>query len=265
MESLLQQLVVGNVYAFMLVFVRVGMAMMIMPGVGDGFVPERVRLLFAVAFSVILTPVVKGAQPEFDVGGIAFIMLLLSEFVIGTFIGTIARIFMAALDTAGMLMSTQMGLANAQIFNPAFATQGSIMGAFLSITGALLLFTTNLHHVLLSAIVDSYQTFPPGQMDASFSGDMANAVSMAITQAFSIGLHMSMPFMIVTTMVYVGMGILSRLMPQLQVFMVSIPVQIALGLLTFVLCASAVMLYWMGHYEAAIRIFAVPLTRQGGV
>lgn len=264
MESLLQNLVVGNVYAFMLVFVRVGTAMMIMPGVGDGFVPERVRLMFALAFSVIITPLVKGLLPDFVTVGMGFVVLLLGEFVIGAFIGTIARVFMAALDTAGMLMSTQMGLANAQIFNPSFATQGSIMGAFMSVTGALLLFVTNLHHVLLAAIVASYTRFPPGQAAAFMTGDMADAISMAVTQAFAIGFHMAMPFIIVTMMVYVGMGILARLMPQLQVFMVSIPVQIALGLLTFVLCAGTAMLYWTARYEGAITIFLQPFMGEGG-
>ncbi|MBU6234447.1 MAG: flagellar biosynthetic protein FliR [Alphaproteobacteria bacterium] len=263
MESLLQQLVVGQVYAFMLVFVRIGTAVMIMPGVGDGFVPEKVRLMFALAFSAILTPVVGPALPEFTVAGLPFFMLLLGEFILGAFIGTIARIFMTALDTAGMFMSTQMGLANAQIFNPAFATQGSIMGAFMSITGALLLFATNLHHVLLTAVVDSYRSFPPGMMQANFSGDMAETISQSVTKAFAIGFHMAMPFIIVTTMIYVAMGILSRLMPQLQVFVLSMPVQILLGLLTFTLCASSAMIYWLSHYEAAITYFAMPAGGNG--
>ncbi len=263
MESLLQQLVVGQVYAFMLVFVRVGTAMMIMPGIGDGFVPERVRLTFALAFAVIITPIVGSALPEFTVAGVPFFMLLLGEFVMGVFIGTVARVFMTALDTAGMFMSMQIGLANAQIFNPAFATQGSVMGAFLSITGALLLFATNLHHLLISAIVDSYQTFPPGQMGLSFSGDMAQTVSMAVTKAFAIGFQMALPFIIVMMMLYAAMGILSRLMPQLQVFMLSMPIQIILGLLLFVLCGSAGMLFWLGQYQNAISLFVMPEAGNG--
>lgn len=256
MESLLQQLVVSQVYAFMLVFVRVGTAMMIMPGVGDGFVPERVRLMFALSFAVIVTPIVAATLPEFAAASLPFLLLLLGEFITGLFIGTIARVFMTALDTAGMMISIQTGLANAQIFNPAFAAQGSIMGAFLSITGALLLFATNLHHVLLNAIVDSYRSFPPGMLEVGFAGDMAKTLSLAVTKAFAIGLHMAMPFIVVTTMIYVAMGILSRLMPQLQVFVMSIPIQIITGLLTFVLTISAAMLYWMGHYEAAIVTFS---------
>lgn len=258
MESLIQTLAVAQVYSFMLVFVRVGTAMMIMPGIGDGFVPERVRLLFALGFSAILTPLLAPVLPEFAPGGPAFIMLLAGEFVMGAFIGTIARIFMAALDTAGMLMSMHIGLSNAQIFNPAFASQGSVMGAFLSITGALLLFATNLHHLILGALLDSYQTFPPGDLGTSFAGDLADTIARAVTQAFAIGFHFAMPFMIVTTMVYVAMGVLSRLMPQLQVFILSMPIQIMVGFMAFVLVVSAGMLYWLGAYENAIRIFLLP-------
>lgn len=258
MESILQDLAVSQVYAFMLVFVRVGTAMMIMPGIGDGFVPERVRLFFALAFSAVLTPFLAPMLPEFTVAGAAFMTLLVGEFIMGAFIGGIARIFMAALDTAGMLVSMHIGLANAQIFNPAFATQGSIMGAFLSITGALLLFATNLHHLLLAALVDSYQTFPPGNLGVNFAGDLANTIATSVTRAFAIGFHFAVPFILVTTMVYIAMGILSRLMPQLQVFILSMPVQIMIGFLTFVLVASAGMMYWLGEYERAIHMFLLP-------
>lgn len=260
MESLLQTLVVSQVYAFMLVFVRVGTAMMVMPGIGDGFVPERVRLFFALSFSALMTPLLAPMLPEFTVAGPAFLMLLLGEFVTGIFIGGIARIFMTALDTAGMLLSMYIGLSNAQIFNPMFATQGSIMGAFLSITGALLLFATNMHHVLIGALIESYQSFPPGQLGVNMAGDLASTVSKAVSESFTIGFHFAVPFMIVTTMIYVALGVLARLMPQLQVFMLSMPLQITVGLLTFVLVISAGMLYWLGAYQNALSVFIMPLT-----
>lgn len=264
MESLLQQLVVGQIYAFMLVFTRVGTAMMIMPGIGDGFVPPRVRLLFALAFSAVLTPVLMPALPEFNEAGPAFMLLMCGEFLMGAFIGGIARIFMTGLDTAGMLISMHMGLANAQIFNPAFATQGSIMGAFLSVTGALILFATNLHHLLLGALMDSYRSFPPGQLNMHIVGDMASAISTAVSQAFTIGFHFAMPFMLVTMMIYIAMGVLARVMPQLQVFILSMPIQITVGLMLFALVLSAGMLYWMTQYESAIRVFLMPSKGIGG-
>ncbi|MCB1539079.1 MAG: flagellar biosynthetic protein FliR [Alphaproteobacteria bacterium] len=264
MESVLQNFAVAQVYTFMLVFCRIGTAMMIMPGVGDGFVPERIRLFFALAFAAVCTPIVAGQLPEFTSAGPAFLTLLAGEVMMGLFIGGIARIFMAALDTAGMLASMHIGLANAQIFNPAFATQGSVMGAFLSITGALLLFATNLHHLLFGALIDSYRTFPPGLMGIAFAGDMADAITTAVGNAFAVGFHFAMPFMIVTTMVYVAMGILTRMMPQLQIFAVAMPLQIMVGFLVFVLVASAGFLYWMGAYSDAVRTFLLP-SDAGGI
>ncbi|HEY8962894.1 MAG TPA: flagellar biosynthetic protein FliR [Alphaproteobacteria bacterium] len=264
MEDFIQNIVVSQVYALMLIFTRVGTAMMIMPGIGDGFVPERVRLLFALAFSAVMTPIIAPQLPEFTTGSVQFLVLLVGEFIMGAFIGGIARIFMTALDTAGMFVSMQIGLANAQIFNPQFASQGSIMGAFLSITGALLLFATNLHHELITAIVQSYQTFPPGMLDSAFIGDLADTVAMAVTQAFAIGFHFAMPFIIVTTMIYIAMGILSRLMPQLQVFVLSMPIQIITGFLTFIMVASAGMMFWLTGYENGIRMFIAPLAGGGG-
>lgn len=261
MEEFIQNMVVGQVYALMLVFTRVGTAMMIMPGIGDGFVPERIRLLFALAFSAAMTPILAPSLPEFNSGNVAFVSLLVGEFIMGAFIGGIARTLMTALDTAGMLISMQMGLSNAQIFNPQFASQGSIMGAFLSITGALLLFATNLHHELITALIQSYQSFPPGMLSQQMVGDLADTVALAVTEAFAIGFHFAMPFIVVTTMIYIALGILSRLMPQLQVFMLSMPIQIIVGFLVFMAVASAGMMYWLAGYENAIRMFIVPLGR----
>jgi len=261
MENLLQDIAVSQVYAFMLVFTRVGTAMMIMPGVGDGFVPERVRLLFGLAFAAAVTPIVAPHLPDFADAGVAFLTTIAGEFVVGAFIGGIARIFMTALDTAGMMVSMQMGLANAQIFNPAFATQGSIMGAFLSVTGALVLFATNMHHMLLTALVESYNAFPPDNMSATFAGDLASTIAISVSKAFEIGFHFAVPFIMVTTMIYVSMGILSRLMPQLQVFILSMPIQIMVGMLVFMVVSGAGMLYWLTNYEAAINLFLMPLAR----
>lgn len=259
MEALLQNLVVSQVYAFMLVFTRLGTAVMVMPGVGDGFVPARVRLLFALSFSVMMTPFLAAYLPEFAATNLGFLFLLMGEFLIGAFIGGVARIFMTALDTAGMFISMHMGLANAQIFNPSSAMQGSIMGAFLSVTGTVLLFVTNLHHVLIMALVESYQSFPPGAMGLSFAGDFAHIISQSVSRAFALGFQFAIPFMVVTTMIYVSMGILARLMPQLQVFILSMPIQISVGLIIFSLVMATGLTYWMGVYEEAIRMFIIPL------
>lgn len=256
--GMLHDFLLVQIYAFIVVFVRLGTALMIMPGIGDSFVPERVRLLFGLAFAIVLTPVLAPVLPKLPIANGPFLGLLMIEFFIGLFIGTIARIFMSALDTAGMLISIQMGLSNAQIFNPSMATQGSVIGGFLSITGALLLLVTNMHHLLIGTIFESYAAFPPGQLPTG-SGDIANLVARAVGDAFMIGFQFSIPFMVVNTIIYVAMGVLARLMPQLQIFMLAMPVQIGVGFLVLVLTMAAGMVFWLQNFQNSMSAFSAGL------
>src|SRR5690606_22832704 len=125
-------------------FMRFGMALMIMPGIGDSFVSPTVRLLFALAFSFVLTPFMAAYLPPVPQAGTALFILLLAEAAIGIFIGTIMRVLISALDTAGGIISIQAGFSAATIFNPMTATQGSVMGALYSMLGVALLLVSNM-------------------------------------------------------------------------------------------------------------------------
>jgi len=258
MESFLQTLVVDHVVIFMMVFARLGTAIMVMPGIGDSFVSERVRLFFALGFSVAIAPVVGTLLPNVSIGSLSFLLLILKEMLVGLFIGTIARIFMTAVDTGGMLISMQTGLGNAMVFNPSMAGQGSIIGAFLSVTGTTLLFMTDLHHLVIYAIFESYMTFPAGNV-FSVTGSMAETISQAVMQSFAIGFYMAVPFIVVSLLLYIGMGVLGRLMPQIQVFILALPLQILFGLTALFLVLSSALLYWMEQYEDALRLFLMKL------
>jgi flagellar biosynthetic protein FliR len=145
-------------------------------------------------------------------------------------------------------------LGNAMVFNPQMAGQGSIIGAFLSISGAVLLFATNMHHILIYAMIDSYQTFAMTN-DYPVIGGVAQVIAKAVAQSFLIGFFMAIPFIVVSLLLYIMMGILGRLMPQIQVFILALPLQILLGFLTLFLVLSTIMLYWLTEFDSAIRIF----------
>lgn len=252
-QEVLNHLVAGQIYTFILVFTRVGAALMIMPALGDSFVSPRIRLLFALALSVVVTPVLEPLVPDVTVIGNGFLLMVCMEVVIGLFIGTMARILISTLDTAGMLISMQMGLANAQVFNPGMATQGSIVGAVLSVTGVLLLFVTDLHHILIYAVFDSYQSFPPGHLPAAEG--MSQMITMTVAKSFAVGVQLAMPFIVVAMMSYVGMGVLARVMPQIQVFIFAMPIQILLGLVTFLLVSSVLFLAWLQYFQDGMMFF----------
>lgn len=253
LQDVLNHLVAGQIYTFIIVFTRVGSALMLMPALGDSFISPRIRLLFSLALSVVVTPVLEPLVPDVTVIGNAFFMLICMEVLIGLFIGTTARILISTLDTAGMLISMQMGLANAQVFNPGMATQGSIVGALLSITGVMLLFATDMHHILIYAVFDSYQSFPPGQLPAAQG--MSQMITMTVAKSFTVAVQLAMPFIVVAMMSYVGMGVLARVMPQIQVFIFAMPVQILLGMLTLLLVSSVLFLAWLQYFEEGMMFF----------
>lgn len=251
--SLLEQFLVQGVFAFILTFVRIGAAVTIMPGVGDTFTPQAIRLYIALGLSLVLSPLVMQHLPNPVPTTAILFALITMEFIVGIFIGTIARVLIVALDTAGMLISMMSGLGNAQIFNPAFSTQGSLIGALLSVTGVLLLFATNMHHLLFYGLVGSYELFPVGVIPDA--GSMAELMARAVSRSFMIGVQISAPFIVVSMLVYIGMGVLSRLMPQIQVFLLAIPLQIILSLITLALIFSVGMMFWVGEFEKGMVFF----------
>lgn len=242
-----------GIFGFLLTFVRIGSAIMLLPGVGDSFVSTRVRLMFAVAMSFILTPLTSAYMPQEMPAGFPLFMLIGMEFMIGLLYGTIARIFMSAMDTAGMVISIQSGLGNAQLFNPSLASQGSLIGAFLSVTGVVLVFALNLHTVLIMGLMETYNIFPVGQLPPSES--MAELISKAVASSFLIGVQLAAPFIVMTLLIYVGMGVLSRLMPQVQVFLLILPLQIIIAMTLLSLILSTVLLTWAKEFEQAIIFF----------
>ena len=253
MENALQEFLAVNAIAYMLTFTRVGTAIMLMPGIGDSYVPIQIRLHFAIGLTFILFPLTLPYIPDPLPATFGLFILILMEFIIGIFFGAIARIFTMALDTAGMTISVSSGFANAQLFNPALASQGSLISAFLIITGIVLMFVTGMHHLLIRGIFESYEAFPIGALPDT--GSMAEMIARSVAAAFQIGIKIAAPFLVMSLMIYVGMGVLSRLMPQVQVFLIALPLQILLGLIILSISVSATYLFWLTEFEEAMVFF----------
>ncbi|MBI1208396.1 MAG: flagellar biosynthetic protein FliR [Azospirillum sp.] len=229
---------------------------MIMPTIGDAFIPTQVRLVVALLFSVLIAPLVSGSLPPMPVSAVDLGILLTTETVIGLFLGTVPRLMFGALDIAGMIIALNASLSNAAVFNPALASQASLPGAMLGLLGLLLVFVTNLHHMLFLAIADSYTLFVPGAPVPI--GDFADMVAHLVSRSFLIGIEMSSPFMVAGLLVHLASGLLARLVPQIQVFFVFMSSQVAFGLLLLALTLSAMMLFWLRHFQAGLIEFLNP-------
>lgn len=257
MQSYLQELVNVQFYSFLIIFMRFGLAVMIMPGIGDSFVTSPVRLYFALAFCLVLTPALAPLLPPLPAQTIDLAGLLLREAFIGIFIGTVMRLMISALDTAGSIISMQIGFASALLFNPVTATQGSIIGSLYAMLGVTLLMVMNIHHYMLATVVDSYQIFPAGAILPDF-GSMSEVIVRTVAIAFTLGVQIAMPFLVVGLIMQAGFGVLGRLMPQIQIFFLALPAQIITGMILLTMTLSAGILYWLDTYEVTIAQALTP-------
>jgi len=246
---MLSQMLPVSIFAILLVFSRVGAVMMLMPGIGDVVVPQRYRLILALLLSFLLSEALTLPPMPGDAG--TFCALVGSEVIIGIFLGVMIRIMTAALDAAGVIMSLQMGLAMAQIFDPGAAQQNVITGVFLSMIGGLLIFLTDTHHLLLRGIANSYGVFVPG---ASLPvGDFADSMAHVTAASFRLALELSSPFVVMGILLNVVLGLVSRLMPQLQLFMVIMPLQLIGGLAILAGTLLAVMTWFLDDFTRALQ------------
>ena len=200
-----------------------------------------------------LHPAIAGSLPLQPANPWALALLVMGEAVIGLFLGTVTRLFMAALTTAGMMIAYSSALANALINDPTAAQQGSIAGSFLTLVALVAIFALDLHHLMLRALVDSYSLFAPGQ--APPLGDFSETIARTVAKSFLLSFQLAMPFVATATIFFLGIGLLSRLMPQVQIFFVAMPLQISVGLIILSLTLPALILWFTGSLESALLPF----------
>jgi flagellar biosynthesis protein FliR len=240
-------------YLFLLIFARVGTMLMILPALGEQVIPARLRLSFALLFSLVLFPLLRASLPPLPATIPPMIVLLLHELVVGLVLGLIARIAVMGTQVAGAIIAFQAGLSVAQAADPSNGgIQGALVGAFLSMLGITLIFAADLHHVALSAIYDSYMVFSP--TDPVMFEDAAEAAIQSVAGAFVIGVQMAAPFIVFGLIFNIGMGILSRLMPQLQVFFIAMPATIGIGLVLMALLLATMMGLYLMHFERTLAM-----------
>ncbi|MCA0922662.1 flagellar biosynthetic protein FliR [Pseudooceanicola nanhaiensis] len=228
----------AQVTGFVLVFARLGSTFMFMPGFGEALIPLRVRLAFALLLSVALRPAVDVPDTEFaNVFQLIFSLGL--EVTIGVWIGITARIIMSSIQFAGYQVGLTSGLANA-FSNELGSFQGStLIASALMMAGAALIFASDLHYLIIDALMRSYEVFPLGGM---MPGDMAQQILRAGGMSFYIGAMIAAPFFVMSLVLNVGFGLANRMMPTLPVFFIAAPVLIASGLFVLVM-ASPMMLH----------------------
>jgi flagellar biosynthesis protein FliR len=236
---------------FMLVFARVGAMVMLLPGFGESNIPVRIKLAIALLLTLIILPLHRNAY-QVDLGSMnAMGVLMVHEIIIGVVLGATARVTLSALSVAGSVIAQQLGLGFVTAVDPTQGQQGLLIGNFLTILGMTLLFATDSHHLVIAALNESYRIFSPGEMMPT--GDVAALATRAFAAAFKIGMQLSAPFLVFGLVFNMGLGILARLMPAMQVYFVGTPLSILIGFMIFALVIAAMMGTYLNYFTGVMH------------
>ncbi|WP_042348902.1 flagellar biosynthetic protein FliR [Bacillus massiliigorillae] len=236
--------IIPSLSGFLLVFVRITSFFVTMPIFSYRTIPatHRIGLSFFLAWIMYYT---------IDIPNIAFdetyILLVLKEALVGVMIGFVAYMILTAIQIAGGFIDFQMGFAIANVIDPQTGVQNPLMGQYLYTVSLLFLLATNGHHLLLDGIFYSYDFIPINQVFIHFgSQDLLDFVVRSFNQSFIIAFQMAIPVVGSLFIVDVALGIVARTVPQLNIFVVGIPIKIAVSFLVL-LIVIGVMMTVVGH------------------
>ncbi|WP_298036603.1 flagellar biosynthetic protein FliR [uncultured Desulfuromonas sp.] len=235
---------------FLVCAARVGALMATLPVFGSGTAPVRVRIGLAVFMALLVFPVVEGYLPPPDFGPGTLAVLVVSETLLGVMVGFTARLVFTAVELGGTIIGYQMGFAAANVYDPQNQRQVSLVSQFQNILAILIFLALDVHHLFLRAIVRSYDFLSPGQLDLG-GGAVPFLMGLA-GQMFSLGVQFSAPILAVLLLSGLVLGILARVFPQLNVFLLSFPLNIGISLLVIGLTLPLVVSL-LGREFAALQ------------
>ena len=218
-----------QVWQFLVVLVRTGAILAALPLLGGRTVPQRIKVGLAVAVSVILTPVVTfSLHPNWLEPGY-LVMAVGAELLVGLILGLAMRLVMAAVELAGNVLGFQVGFAMANVLDPVTQVQTPVFGQLMTVLATLFYFQVDGHLLVLLALGSSFQLIPP--FGAHLSAPLLPDVTGLMQRTYDIGMRLALPVMAATFLVHITMGLLGRLVPQMNILLTSFPITISVGLI----------------------------------
>jgi flagellar biosynthetic protein FliR len=230
-----------------LLVARIGGAVMLLPGIGEAEVPARLRLSLVLALVVMLLPVLAPALPPLPEAVPEMLRLILIETAIGLWLGLLARLLALALAQAGQMMALLIGLASPLQGDAMLGAQATALGRLFGLLAAILVLGTGLYAIPLRALAESYAVLPAGAPLPA--GAVAEAVAGAVADSLALALRLAAPLVLLAMLGNLGLALLARVAPQVQVFLIAAPAQILAGLLLLALLLPSLL----GAWTAGVR------------
>ena len=219
----------SEVLIFALVLGRVAGIFAAMPSFGGQAVPMNIKVLAVLMITLACFPVLKITPPPMPADVFSLGLLVLSEVAVGLTLALVAQMVFSAVEFGGQIIGMQMGLTIASIIDPTRGNQVQLMSVLQSLLATLLFLTLDVHHVFIRAIVESFSVIPIGGWH--ITGELIMFLVRRTSDIFVIGIRLAAPVMVSLLLASVALGIMARAFPQMNIFIVSMPLNIGLGFL----------------------------------
>jgi len=245
---------VGDFTFFTLVLGRVAGIFSAIPLFGGKRVPMTIRAAAILAMTLVLYPVVRGHISNLPDDTISLVILIIRETLVGLTLGLLSQVIFAAVSFCGQMIGNQMGLSIASLLDPDMG-QVTVISNMQDLIATLIFLTLGIHHLFIRAIVDSYSVIPVGAWH--MSEGLIYTLVAATSALFVLAVKLGAPVMVALLAAGVVLGIMARSFPQMNVFMISFPLNIGIGFLVLgitLLAFSTTLAEAFGAISGQIRI-----------
>lgn len=246
----------AQILLFALIFLRMIAFVLSSAIFGSPTITSPVKVLLSVVLTVLLFPVVKVGNVNYDLISNEIIMLGIRELAVGLSLGFLTRLFFFTVSMTGDLVSMSVGLSASQLYNPLLGTNGNTIDQFYTTIGTLVFLAINGHHMLINGIAQSYQLVPVSVLSFNF-GPFAEMAAYG-QEIIMMAIKMCAPVLVTILLANIAMGILGRAVPQINVLITSMPVTIMLGMTVVFLCLPLLAIEMTGLINlTAEKLFSV--------
>jgi flagellar biosynthetic protein FliR len=224
-----------QVHQFLVIFLRVTALLFVLPMFESDSNPLLFKVGLAFSVSLLLVPLVHISVAPFENGLLYFTLRVTAELSVGALIGLSVRLFFAGIQMAGQIAGFQMGIALANVVDPTSNTQMPFLAQFKNLFAMLIFLSINAHHWFIKAVVESFHLIPP--FDFHFGPSLFGPVMRMAADLFVLSVKIGAPLIVAMLLTSVALGIIARTVPQLNIFIVAMPLKILIG---FIFLAFAI-------------------------
>jgi flagellar biosynthetic protein FliR len=223
---------------FLVVCARVSGFIAAIPVLISAQTPGRIKTALVFVGSLMLFPVMAKSVPQMNYSPLPLFLLILSEVLLGLLLALVSRLIFTAVEFGATVIGFQMGFASANVYDPQSERQVELLSQFQNVFAILIFLAIDGHHIFLRTAVLSYELLPPGQFDVA--GDAIPFLMQLASHMFTIGVQFSAPLLAILLFVSLILGVLARVFPQLNVFLLSFPLNIGIGFVVIALTLNMV-------------------------